>query len=128
AASPTPSRLPTSAGARAAAARGDGAAAVPSPARAPAASPAPRPLFPADAETGALTRPCEQGSSLHRTWVYLDGKCVAGKARKPRTVRVETDRPAIAAIAIGRVAAPERTDEPVSSAASAPTGPQADAL
>src|SRR5262249_23496926 len=73
----------------------------------------------------ALKRACEQGSSLHRTWAYLDGKCVAGKARKPRTVRVETDRPAIAAIAIGRVAAPERADEPVSSAASAPTGPQA---
>src|SRR5262249_7333893 len=93
--------------------------------QAPAASLATRPRLPADAETGALNRPCEQGSSLHRTWVYLDGKCVAGKARKPRTVRVETDRPAIAAIAIGRVAAPARTDDPVSSAASAPTGGRA---
>src|SRR5262249_54492412 len=111
-----------------AAGREDSAAASPDAGQAPAASLATRPRLPADAETGALNRRCEQGSSLHRTWVYLDGKCVAGKARKPRTVRVEADRPAIAAIAIGRVAAPERTDEPVSSAASAHTGPQADAI
>src|SRR5262249_6155160 len=111
-----------------AAGREDSAAASTDAGQAPAASLATRPSLPADAETGALKRACEQGSSLHRTWAYLDGKCVAGKARKPRTVRVETDRPAIAAIAIGRVAAPERADEPVSSAASAPTGPQAHTL
>src|SRR5215471_13010425 len=93
-----------------------------------AASLATRPSLAGDAETGALKRACEQGGSLHRTWAYLDGKCVAGKARKPRTVRVEIDRPAIAAIAIGRVAAPERAGEPASSTASVPTGPQADAL
>jgi hypothetical protein len=38
------------------------------------------------------------------TWAYLDGKCVAGK--KPRVVRVPTNRPAIAAIPLGRTAAP----------------------
>src|SRR5262249_57494111 len=63
------------------------------------------------------------GSSLHRTWAYLDGKCVAGKARKPRAIRVETDRPPIAAIAIGRIAAPERVAEPASSAPSVPANP-----
>jgi hypothetical protein len=38
------------------------------------------------------------------TWAYLDGKCVAGK--KPRVVRVPTNRPAIATIPLGRTAAP----------------------
>lgn len=92
----------------------------------PSAALATRASLPAVAETGAVKNACEQGSSLHRTWAYLDGKCVAGKARKPRTVRAVTDRPPIAAIAIGRIVAPERTGEPVSSAASIPTGPQAD--
>jgi hypothetical protein len=95
--------------------------------QAPAASLATRPSLPAVAETGAVENACEQGSSLHRTWAYLDGKCVAGKARKPRTVRAATDRPPIAAIAIGRIAAPERAGEPASSAASVPTGRPADA-
>jgi len=40
------------------------------------------------------------------TWSYLDGKCVAGNARKPRVVRVPTNRPAIAGVTIGRVAPP----------------------
>lgn len=40
------------------------------------------------------------------TWAYVDGKCVPGKPRKPRMVRVPTNRPAIAAIAIGRSPAP----------------------
>ena len=40
---------------------------------------------------------CEQ-----MTWAYLDGKCVAGKTRKPRVVRVPTHRPAIALIPLGR--------------------------
>jgi hypothetical protein len=38
------------------------------------------------------------------TWAYLDGKCVAGK--KPRVVRVPTNRPAIATIPLGRTAGP----------------------
>jgi hypothetical protein len=95
--------------------------------QAPAARLATRPSLPAVAETGAVENACEQGSSLHRTWSYLEGKCVAGKARKRRAIRVETDRPPIAAIAIGRIAAPERVAEPASSAASVPTGRQADA-
>src|SRR5262245_15476402 len=95
--------------------------------QAPAASLATRPSLPAVAATGAVENACEQGSSLHRTWAYLDGKCVAGKARKPRAIRVETDWPPIAAIAIGRIAAPERVAEPASSAPSVPTGRQADA-
>jgi hypothetical protein len=91
----------------------------------PAARLATRPSLPAVAGTGAVENACEQGSSLHRTWAYLEGKCVAGKARKPRAIRVETDRPPIAAIAIGRIAAPERVAEPASSAPSVPTGSQA---
>src|SRR5262245_43523563 len=93
--------------------------------QAPAAGLAMRPSLPAVAETGVVEGACEQGSSLHRTWAYLEGKCVAGKARKPRAIRVETDRPPIAAIAIGRIAAPERVAEPASSAPSVPTGSQA---
>ena len=109
----------------AAAGREDSAAASPDAGQAPAASLATRPSVPADAETGAAKSACEQGSSLHRTWAYLDGKCAGSIARKPRTVRVETDRPPIAAIAIGRIAAPDRVAEPASSAPSVPTGPLA---
>src|SRR5262249_18170211 len=93
--------------------------------RLPAATLATRPSLPAIAETGPVKNGCAQDSALHRTWSYLDGKCDGGKARKPRTVRVATDRPPIAAIAIGRIAAPERVPEPASSAPSVPTGPQA---
>jgi hypothetical protein len=94
--------------------------------QAPSAALATRASLPAVAESRTVKSACEQDSVLHRTWAYLEGKCVVGKARKRRTVRVESDRPAIAAIAIGRIVAPERTGEPVSSAASIPTGPQAD--
>ena len=112
----------------AAAGREKSADTSPDAGQAPAASLATRPSLSAGAETGAVKSVCEQGGSLHRTWAYLEGKCVAGKARKPRTVHVETDRPAIAAIAIGRIVAPERTGEPASSAASMPTGSQGDPL
>jgi hypothetical protein len=94
--------------------------------QAPSAALATRPSLPAVAESRTVKSACEQDSAFHRTWAYLEGKCVAGKARKPRTVRV--DRPPLAAIAIGRIAAPERAGEPASSGASVPTGPQADAL
>jgi hypothetical protein len=40
------------------------------------------------------------------TWAYLDGKCGAGNERKPRMVRVPTNRPPIAAIPLGRTSAP----------------------
>ena len=89
-----------------------------------AATLATRPSPPAIAETGSVKNDCAQDSALHRTWAYLDGKCDGSKARKSRTVRVETDRPPIAAIAIGRIAAPERVAEPASSAPSVPI-PQA---
>ena len=90
-----------------------------------AATLATRPSPPAIAETGSVKNDCAQDSALHRTWAYLDGKCDGSKARKSRTVRVETDRPPIAAIAIGRIAAPERVAEPASSAPSVPTSPLA---
>jgi hypothetical protein len=93
--------------------------------QAPSAALTARASLPAVAETGPAKSACEQDSVVGRTWAYLDGKCDVGKARKPRTVRVETDRPPIAAIAIGRIAAPERVPEPASSAPSVPTGPQA---
>src|SRR5262249_33090450 len=108
-----------------AAGREESAHTSPDTGRAPAARLATRPSLPAVAESGAVENACEQGSSLHRPWAYLDGKCVAGKARKRRAIRVETDRPPIAAIAIGRIAAPERVAEPASSAPSVPTGSQA---
>lgn len=105
--------------------RDEGAAASADAGQLPAATLAPRPSLPAIAETGPIKNDCAQGSALRRTWAYLDGKCDGAKARKPRMVRVETDRPPIAAIAIGRIAAPERVPEPVSAAPSVPTAPQA---
>jgi hypothetical protein len=51
------------------------------------------------------------------TWTYLDGKCIAGKAQKPKTAAI--DSAPIAAIPLGRTAPPpaspaakaERTEE-----------------
>ena len=54
------------------------------------------------------------------TWAYLDGKCVAGKERKLRVVRVPTNRPALATIPLGRGGAPAAgTAEPASTVAAA---------
>ena len=105
--------------------RDEGAATSADAGRLPAATLATRPSLPAIAETGPVKNDCAHDSALHRTWAHLDGKCAGSIARKPRTVRVETDRPPIAAIAICRIAAPERVAEPASSAPSAPTGPLA---
>ena len=59
------------------------------------------------------------------TWAYLDGKCVAGK--KPRVVRVPTNRPAIATIPLGRAAAPMAgMAEPASAVAAAADGRKGD--
>jgi hypothetical protein len=59
------------------------------------------------------------------TWAYLDGKCVAGK--KPRMVRVPTNRPAIATIPLGRAAAPVAgMAEPASAVAAAADGRKGD--
>jgi len=106
-------------------AEGASAGTTPDAGQAPAVTLAAQPSRTEGAETGAVKIACEQDSSAHHTWTYLDGKCVAGKARKPRIVR--TDRPAIAAIAIGRTsAAPESALKPTSPAASVPSGRQAD--
>ena len=56
------------------------------------------------------------------TWVYLDGKCVAVKPRKPRMVRVPVYRPAIASIPLGR-SAPHMTG--ATDAAKSGAGPAA---
>jgi hypothetical protein len=79
-------------------------------------------------EAGAAKTACAQDSSAHRIWVYLDGKCVTGKARRPRMVRVATDRPMLAAITIGTLVVAERAPEPVSPPASVSTGRQGDPL
>jgi hypothetical protein len=50
---------------------------------------------------GGLKPACEE-----TTWSYLDGKCISGNAHKPRVVRVPANRPAVAAVAPGRTAAP----------------------
>jgi hypothetical protein len=91
----------------------------------PAATLAAWPSLTEDAEAAGKTA-CERDSAAHRTWTYLDGKCVAGKARKARTGRI--DPAAIAAIPLGRTAAlPESALEPAPSAAtSVPAGPETD--
>ena len=122
------SNIPPSANsssANTAAHRDEGAATSADAGQRPTATLATRPSLPTIAETGAVKNDCAHDSALHRTWAYLEGKCDGSTARKPRTVRVETDRPPIAAIAIGRIAAPERLAEPASSAPRVPTGPQA---
>jgi hypothetical protein len=57
------------------------------------------------AESSAGRASCEQDNSTQSTWPYLEGKCAAGKARKPRVVRAATNPPALAAIALGRPSA-----------------------
>lgn len=99
---------------------------MPDSGQAPAATLAARLSLSESAQTGGGKTTCEQDSSAHRTWASLDGKCVAANARKPRMVRVATDRPALAAITIGTLVAPERAPEPVSRAASVPTAREAD--
>jgi hypothetical protein len=94
----------------------------------PAPTLAARPTLAESTQAGAAKTACAQDSSAHRIWFYLDGKCVAGKARRPRMVRAATDRPALAAITIGTLVAPERTPEPISPPASVPTGRQGDPL
>jgi hypothetical protein len=123
--SSTDSSSANSSGAMTAAHRDEGATTSADAGWLPAATLATRPSLPAIAATGPVKNDCAHDSALHRTWAYLDGKCTGSVARKPRTVRVETDRPPIAAIAIGRIAAPERVAEPASSAPSVPTGPLA---
>jgi hypothetical protein len=62
------------------------------------------------------------------TWTYLDGKCIAGKAQKPRIAAI--DSPPIAAIPLGRTAPPPAAAQPpakaerASEAAAAPAAPK----
>jgi hypothetical protein len=55
--------------------------------------------------TAARSRPSDRDKAAceGKTWTYLDGKCVAGRARRPQTAAA-TDRPPIAAIPLGRSA------------------------
>jgi hypothetical protein len=60
------------------------------------------------AKPGSAERPkpvCEG-----ETWTYLDGKCIAGKAQKPRIAAI--DSPPIAAIPLGRTAPPTAAAQP----------------
>lgn len=68
-----------------------------------AAAARPRPI--AAIETRAPNGACEEDSWVY-LWAYPDGRCVAGKMRKARTVRAANNRPAIAASPLGRGAAP----------------------
>src|SRR5262245_41997387 len=62
------------------------------------------------------------------TWTYLDGKCIAGKAPKPRIATI--DSPPIAAIPLGRTAPPSAAAQPpakaerAGEAAAAPPAPK----
>jgi len=63
------------------------------------------------------------------TWAYLDGKCVAGKERKTRVVRVPTNRPAIATIPLGRGGVPiAGAAEPAAAVTAAADGRKGDFL
>lgn len=45
---------------------------------------------------------CEQDAPASQTWAYLDGKCVAGRARKARAARPTTSGSAVTAAPPGR--------------------------
>lgn len=78
----------------------------------------------ARAEAGRTS--CEQYNAVHRAWAYLDGKCVAGRPRESRFARPATNRPAIAAIALGHTAAvPDSVQEPATPVATLPVTGQA---
>jgi hypothetical protein len=78
------------------------------------------------ARPGSAERPkpvCEG-----ETWTYLDGKCIAGKAQKPRIAAIEA--PPIAAVPLGRIAPPPAAAQPpakaerAGEAAAAPPAPK----
>ena len=80
----------------------------------PFASVDPRLTVVEGAHTAADRPPC-----FSATLANLDGNCVFVKLRKPRTVRVATDRPAVAAVPLGRTALPPTSIDPALPAASA---------
>jgi hypothetical protein len=69
----------------------------------------------------------EQGKSScqdrqENTWKYLEGQCGLDKPRKMRKVHVATERPPIAAVAIGHSRTSSRTPPAAQSPAAAPVG------
>jgi hypothetical protein len=94
--------------------RGSRDDASPPPAPVNAASASAATASPVDQATATAARPgsperpkpvCEG-----ETWTYLDGKCIAGKAPKPRNAAI--DSPPIAAIPLGRTAPPPAAAAP----------------
>jgi hypothetical protein len=75
----------------------------------------------APAERATRTRPLEAAAGATKTpcgrdeRAALDGKCGSHQAPRMRVVRVPANRPAIAAVPIGRGAAPASTTGPVAS-------------
>jgi hypothetical protein len=106
--------------------------ASPPPAPANAASSSASTASAVDQATATVARP---GSAERpkpvcegETWTYLDGKCIAGKAQKPRIAAIET--PPIAAVPLGRIAPPPAAAQPpakaerAGEAAAAPPAPK----
>jgi len=75
-----------------------------------------------EAAAGATKTPCGRDE---RT--ALDGKCGSHQAPKMRVVRVPANRPAIAAVPIGRGAAPASTAGPVAAVGVPESAPEAEA-
>lgn len=71
---------------------------------------------PAASRANSLKPACEE-----TTWSHLDGRCIAGNERKPRTVQVPANRPAVAAVAPARSVPPPA--RPAASAAATAGAP-----
>jgi hypothetical protein len=88
--------------------------ASPPPAPVNAASSGAAPSSAVDQATATAARPGPTESPRPvcegETWTYLDGKCIAGKAQKPRIAAI--DAPPIAAIPLGRTAPPPAATQP----------------
>src|SRR5262245_29125797 len=88
--------------------------ASPSPAPVNAASSSAATPSTADQATATAARPGPAESAKPvcegETWTYLDGKCIAGKAKKPRVAAI--DSPPIAAIPLGRTAPAPAAEPP----------------
>jgi hypothetical protein len=57
---------------------------------------------PPRASEGSGQAACEQDAPASQTWAYLDGKCVAGRARKGRATRPTSSGSAVTAAPTGR--------------------------
>src|SRR5262245_51904837 len=108
--------------------RGD-ASPPPAPVNAASASASPPTAVDQATATAARPGPPERPKPVceGETWTYLDGKCIAGKAQKPRIATI--DSPPIAAIPLGRTAPPPAAAPPpakaerAGEAAAAPAAP-----